>query len=306
MKKIILIALALTFYFTDLKACDICGCGVGDSYIGILPDFSKHILGLRLRYNSILTHVGVGGSTSYLTTKENYRTIELWSGWNIGSRFRLMWAVPYSFNERLNQGVKKSKDGLGDINLAGYYQVLNSRKTVGSKLMVQSLWLGAGVKLPTGKYNPFDKANTNESANLFQLGTASTDFTVNAMYDLRLQDAGISVSGSYKINTVNKHDYRYGNKLSLATQLYYKWRILNTMTVAPNAGIMFEKARRDNDNSFDVDISGGNMLLGTLGTEVTFKKFSVGANFQTPLAQNLAMGIIKAQNRGMVHVSFLL
>ena len=50
-------------------ACDICGCGVGNSYIGILPDFNKRIFGLRYRYNSIFTHVGTGGETTYLTTK---------------------------------------------------------------------------------------------------------------------------------------------------------------------------------------------------------------------------------------------
>jgi len=55
-----------------------------------------------------------------------------------------------------------------------------------------------------------------------------------------------------------------------------------------------------------VDVSGGNLLLGTLGIETTFKKLSLGANWQTPLSQNLANGFVKANNRMMVHVSFLL
>ncbi len=306
MKKFILLAAIVIMCGSDLKACDICGCGVGNSYIGILPDFSKHIFGLRFRYNSLLTHVGVGGSTSYLTTKEYYRTMELWSGWNIGKKFRVMAAIPYSFDERLNQGVKKTKDGLGDISLSGYYQLINSRKTTGSKLLVQSLWVGAGIKLPSGKYNPVDKSNTTESANLFQLGTGSTDFTINAMYDVRLQDAGISASANYKINTTNKHDYSYGNKVSLNAQAYYKFRIFNTFTLAPNAGVMYEQSKKDTDNKFLADLSGGNLLMGTLGAEITFNKVSIGGNFQTPFSQNLANGIIKANNRAMVHVSFLL
>ncbi len=172
--------------------------------------------------------------------------------------------------------------------------------------MVQSLWVGGGIKLPTGKYNPVDKSNTTESANLFQLGTGSTDFTLNAMYDIRLQDAGISASGSYKINTINKHDYSYGNKVSINIQAYYKIRILNIVTVAPNAGVLYEKGQKDTDKRFSVDISGGNLLMGTVGTEVTFSKISIGGNFQTPFSQNLANGIIKANDRAMIHISFLL
>ena len=306
MKKIILITCACFILVAELKACDICGCGVGNSYIGILPDFNKQIFGFRFRYNSLLTHVGVGGSTSYLTSKEQYRTIELWGGWNIGKKFRVMASIPYSFDERTNQGLTNTKNGLGDIFVAGYYQLINTRKTLRSKLLVQSLWVGAGIKAPSGKYNPIDKSNTNESANLFQLGTGSTDFTFNAMYDIRLQDAGISTSASYKINTSNKYDYNYGNKLSLNAQAYYKFRIKNKLTVAPNAGIMYERGEKDIDNKFSVDISGGNLLMGTVGLEASFKKISIGGNFQTPFSQNLANGIIKANNRAMVHISFLL
>ena len=306
MRKIFILVCFAALTITETKACDICGCGVGNSYIGILPDFNKHIFGFRFRYNSLLTHVGVGGSTSYLTSNEQYRTMEFWGGWNIGKRFRLMASIPYSFDERKNQGLTNTKNGLGDIFVSGYYQLLNSRKTTGNKMLVQSLWVGGGIKAPSGKYNPVDKSNTAESANLFQLGTGSTDFTLNAMYDIRLQDAGISTSASYKINTTNKYNYSYGNKLSLNGQLYYKFRIKDKLTIAPNAGVLYERGAKDVDNKFLVDISGGNLLMGTIGLEATFKNFSIGGNFQTPFSQNLANGIIKANNRAMVHISFLL
>src|SRR6188508_2006607 len=106
MKK--LLTIAILFLFPMLtKACDICGCGVGNSYIGILPDFHKHIFGIRYRFNSLLTHVGVDGATTYLTTKEYYHTVEAWGGWNIGKKFRIIAAVPYSFNKRENQGFSR-------------------------------------------------------------------------------------------------------------------------------------------------------------------------------------------------------
>jgi hypothetical protein len=306
MKKHIIIAIILIAPVYSI-ACDICGCGVGNSYIGILPDFNKKIIGLRYRYNSIFTHVGVGGATTYLTTNELYRTAEIWGGWNITKNFRLMASVPYSFNEKRNQGTTQTKNGISDISLSALYQLVSSRKTVfNDKMLVQSLWVGGGIKLPTGKYNPKDKSSTNDNANLFQLGTGSVDFSVNAMYDIRVQDAGINISGSYKMNASNKYDYSYGNKLSANAQAYYKWRIKNAVTVAPNAGVQYETARHDIDTHLMVDISGGRLLLGTVGIETTFKNISLGANWQTPFSQSLANGIVKANDRMMVHVSFLL
>ncbi|MBA4166513.1 MAG: transporter [Chitinophagaceae bacterium] len=300
----LMVILILPFFS---MACDICGCGVGNSYIGILPDFNKRIIGLRYRYNSIFTHVGIGGATTYLTTNELYRTVEIWGGWNITKNFRLMTSVPYSFNEKLNQGTRQTKNGISDINLSGLYQLVNTQKTMmNNKMLVQTLWVGGGIKLPTGKYNPKDKSSTSDNANLFQLGTGSLDFSVNAMYDIRLQDAGFNVSGSYKINTSNRYAYSYGNKVNANAQAYYKIRIKKAVTVAPNAGVQFENSKHDVDNHLPVDISGGQLLLGTLGIEAAFRKTSVGANWQTPLSQSLADGIVKANNRMMVHVSFLL
>ncbi|MFT3979307.1 MAG: transporter [Ferruginibacter sp.] len=305
MKKSALLLFILLAAFSA-RACDICGCGAGNSYIGILPDFQKQIAGLRYRYNAIQTHVGVGGGSTYLTTSERYYIMEAWAGRNIGKNFRVMASLPYSFNEKTNQGNTGKKNGPSDASVAGFYKLLNSRKAVGdNKLLVQSLWIGAAVKFATGKYNPEDKSAGTNNANLFQLGTGSTDFNLSAMYDVRLQDAGINVNGSYKINTANKYEYRYGDKLSFSTQAYYKFNIKKICTLAPNAGLQYESSKNDLDNGFRVTASGGNLLLGTLGVEASFRKIIAGANFQTPLQQDLAKGIVKANNRMMLHVGFV-
>jgi len=303
MKKIFFLILITTSF--KAFACDICGCGVGNTYIGILPEFRKHIFGLRYRYSSLITHVGVGGATTYLTTNEYYKTTELWGGFYIGKKLRLLTSIPYNFNERNNQGISNYKNGLGDITTIAYYELLNKKTTVKNKLLINSLWIGGGLKLPTGQYNPIDKGNTNNN-NLFQLGTGSVDFSVNTMYDLRYQDAGINVSANYKINTANKHQYQYGDKFTLSSQLYYKFKIKNKFSVVPNAGMLYEKAQQDLDNKNIVDISGGNLTMGSLGVETAYKKIAFGFNWQTPLNQNLANGIIKANDRIMMHLSLLL
>jgi hypothetical protein len=288
------------------KACDICGCGVGSYYLGILPEFNRKIIGLRYRYSYLQSHIGSGGARTYLTTDEYYRTAEVWGGWNIGRNFRLMAYVPVNFNSRHSQEIDNSKTGLGDIGVQGFYRLFDKSGMAGDKIFVHSLWLGAGLKLATGKYEARKPSATSMDPNIFQLGSGSTDFTFNAMYDMRLQDAGISTSVSYKVNTINKSNYRYGNKFSGAAQFYYKFRIKETFTVAPNAGISYESAAQDVDRKFTVDVSGGQALFGTVGLEASFPKVAVGAGFQPVLHQDLANGFIRAGDKFMVHVSLVL
>ena len=186
----------------------------------------------------------------------------------------------------------------------GYYNLFNHRGTVGEKLLVQSLWIGAGVKVPTGKYEPTERLAISESPNNFQLGTASTDFTFNAAYDARLNDLGLNVNVSYKVNTENKYEYRYGNKFTSNLLAYYKIRIANAVTVAPNAGVLYEAAQKDIESGkYDVAVPGGYSLSAVAGVEVAMNGLSMGANYQNVHSQNLAGGRAYAGNRLMVHLS---
>jgi hypothetical protein len=306
MKRIIITTLLLTGFFTDTKACDICGCGIGSGYIGILPDFTKRIIGIRYRTNSLKTHVGIGGSSSYLTTSERYRVAELWSAINLNKKIRLMFTIPYNFNEKENSSGTNRKNGLGDISLTGFYNIIDSRTSAGEKrLLIQSLWLGAGIKLPIGKYMASNKENSND-ANIFQLGTGSVDFNLTAMYDIRLQDIGININSSYKINSRNRQNYAYGNKFSGNAQLYHKFKLGNDCSIAPNAGISIEHSRKDTDAHLPMDASGGTLTAGSLGVEFSYKKIVAGFNFQQPLRQNLANGLVEADNKAMFHLAIAL
>lgn len=305
MKKVFMIIITCC-YVTTGKACDICGCGVGSGYIGILPDFKKQIIGLRYRMSNLKTHVGAGGSSSYLTTNEYYHVTEIWAAVNLAKKLRVMATIPFNFNRKESSSGSSNSNGLGDASLQIFYNILNKKGAAGkNKLLVQSLWLGSGVKLPTGKYHPSNKQDSND-ANIFQLGTGSTDLTLNLMYDIRLQDVGININSSYKINTANRYDYRYGNKFSLNTQLYHKFRISDFCSLAPNAGISLEYSKKDKDNKYIMDISGGKIAMGIIGTEISYKKIVAGFNWQQPVTQDLANGLVKANNKAMFHIAFAL
>lgn len=303
-KKTILIIILSLFTLSAVRACDICGCGVGSYYLGILPEFNKRFGGLRYQHKTLMTHLGPHGERNPLTADETYQSAELWGGWNIGSKFRVLVFLPYNFNERIAQTGNGTKSGIGDIAAMGYYSLFDQKTSLGQKLLVQSLWVGAGIKAPTGKYEPAERLAISESPNNFQLGTASTDFTLNATYDIRLQDAGMNLNLNYKLNTANKHEYRYGNKFTSNALFYYKFRIAKVLTVAPNAGILYETAQKDVENKqYDVATSGGYSLSAIGGLEFSYNRFSLGGNYQNVRAQDLAGGRAVAGNRLMVHTS---
>ncbi|MEE1884116.1 transporter [Pedobacter flavus] len=304
-KKIILIALLSSCTFTLVRACDICGCGVGSYYLGLLPEFNKRFAGLRYQHKSLATHLGPNGERTPISADETYQSTELWGGVNFGKKFRVLAFIPYNFNEKVAQTGNGSKNGLGDIALMGYYGLADHRTSVGQKLLVQSLWVGAGVKLPTGKYEPSERLAVSESPNNFQLGTASTDFTLNATYDIRLQDLGLNVNLNYKINTENKHNYRYGKKFTSNILLYHKFRIAKLLTIAPNIGVLYETAEKDMENKkYEIETSGGYSLSAIAGMEFSFKRISMGTNYQNVHSQALAGRRALAGNRWMIHTSF--
>lgn len=304
MKLKLITTIILVVLTLGVKACDICGCGVGSYYIGILPEYNKRFIGVRYQHKTLQTHLGPIGERTPLSTDETYQSAEVWGGWNLGKKFRILAFVPYNFNKKVSQSLNGEKNGLGDIAVMGYYNLFNKSGSVGNNLLVQSLWLGAGVKAPTGKYEPSERLAVQESPNNFQLGTASTDFTFNVAYDIRLQDLGLNANVNYKVNTENKYDYRYGNKLTTNLLAYYKFRVAKTLTIAPNAGMLYETSAKDvESNRYEVNVSGGYSLAAVFGAEVAFEKFSFGANYQNVQSQNLAGGRAFAGNRVMVHLS---
>lgn len=87
-KKIILLVLSTVALFANIPqsaACDVCGCGVGSYYMGILPDFNKRFIGLRYQQNRLQTHLGSNGIRTPNSTNETYRTMELWGLGTLGS-----------------------------------------------------------------------------------------------------------------------------------------------------------------------------------------------------------------------------
>jgi len=300
-RKFIVIALLLLIGAQETKACEICGCGVGNYYIGILPQFKNRFIGLRYHYNHFNTRLQ-NDPSQY--SKDYYQTVEIWSGWNIGKRFQLLTSVPFNFNhQESDEGISNLK-GLGDVVVLMNYKLFDvNSKTSNGKNIYQQLWLGGGVKLPTGKFEIDPNSSDIASMANMQLGSGSTDILLNGMYNVRVSKFGITTQANYKISTTNDDNFRFGNKFSANSFVSYSMTAGKT-TISPNMGLLFENTDASKSAAEKIDLTGGSLFQGAVGVEFGINKITFGINAQLPLAQNFAENQTEQKIKGMAHVSF--
>ena len=282
------------------QACEFCGCGVGNFYLGILPQFHKQFVGVRyqaLNYNS---HVGLHPS---LATSEHFQTAEAWARFYPTSRLQLLTLVPYHFNKQTTTSGQVHLEGVGDIPILINYNLYNTIKIDPLIPFKHSIWLGGGIKLPTGKFDFIESSSAGANQN-FQLGTGSIDFIVSGIYTLRYDKWGINADVTYKINTYNSNAYKFGNKLNGSISVIFVQQV-KKVGIMPNVGVYTEQSARNTSGDAAITDSGGSANFFSMGIETYWKKISVGFNYRKPWNQNLSNGKIEALDRMMLHASYL-
>ena len=303
MKKFILVATINLFFLSAANACEICGCGLGNYYIGMLPQFSHKFFGIRYQVRNFNTIIANDPSQF---SRDHYKTVELWAGWNIGKKWQILALLPYNYIHQVSDDGVTNNQGIGDIAVMANYKIFDKNTvTKNGNRFSQQLWIGAGIKLPTGKFNIDATDPALVAIANTQTGSASTDFMLNTMYNFRINKIGINSSASYKINTSNKDKYSFGNKFSANSFVYYAIKKGN-IGITPNLGINYETTAVNTLQKATVAQTGGHLFATTAGLELSFKKFTVGANMQSPLSQNFANGQTELKMKGMMHVTFSL
>ncbi|WP_224997573.1 transporter [Cesiribacter sp. SM1] len=309
MKKILMAAtLMLGLLITSFStlACDK-GCTMGGSYLGILPQFNKHFVGLRYNTRSYTltgthTHMMDGmPHTHQVITEEQYSSMEAWGRFYPTRRIQLFAFVPYVMNSQSTNGSSIHQQGLGDISLMANYSLINTGDSA-SHTLKHTLQLGGGAKLPTGNYSA---TYNNEvlPANM-QAGSGSVDLILNALYTIRYKQTGLSSDFTYRFNGEGKNDYQFGNRYNGSTNLFY-WHKAGAISLLPSAGLYFEKAQADSYHNQHKMQGGGGALFSNLGLNAYYKGFAVGATCQLPLAQQNLHHITKANSRTQLSVSWM-
>lgn len=284
-------------------ACDICGCGVGNYYIGLMPQFSKSFVGLRYQFSSFNTNIK-NDASQY--SRDLFETIEVWGGLNIGKRWQVIAILPFNRIHQVSDDGTLHNSGLGDVAFMANYKLFSKvSATAGKKLLSQILWVGAGVKAGTGKFTiDQSQADLAAIANT-QMGSGSTDFMLNANYIISINRLGLSSNLQYKINNTNRYNYLFGNKISANSIAYYTFTKSKT-SITPNAGLLYTQNQSNQSNHLKIADTGGYLLSAAAGVETSFKALTIGLNLQLPLSQRFANEQTTTKLKGMFHVTFSL
>lgn len=298
MKNILLI-ISFIVSLESSFACDLCNC-----YLTITPNDHKNMVGFRYRFSSyegsgdhiMLAKAFHGGMSS----TEKYYTYEIWGRFYPVPKIQLEVAIPYRYNRSIEEGTPDhSVSGLGDLIVLSHYELFSTFPK-GPDAIKQKLYLGGGVKLPTGKYK---KTINGELDPHIQTGTGSLDFMLSGLYLAKYKNTGLKVSANYSFNNENKNQFLFANRLNLSSAVFYQFNADN-MIWMPSIGLNFEQAQEDHRNDMALDNTGGKMLLGTVGSDLYFKSYALNISYQVPLKQSIGTEQPENQGRFVIGLSY--
>lgn len=281
MKRLIVLSIICLIGFQKANSCDVCGCRLGGLSYGILPQHYQHMVGLKYSYAHF--HAEMDHDSEYFSDEysdDTYQRVDLIGRLELFPNVQLNVQVPYLNNQMSGSHQSVASHGLGDPMALLYFTPFNTGESTSA--WRHSLRIGGGVKFPLGDDQKEDGGviiNRN-----FQLGSGSLDYLLSTNYTFSMNDWGVNVETSYKLNTANSQDYRFGNQFNASA---YAFRYLESSIVGflPFAGMYFESAQQHRDGKVDQVNTGGEALFATIGTQIYYKRINLMLDYQYPLSQ---------------------
>lgn len=279
--------------------CDACGCSASGGSMGFASMLNSNFVGVRYFNQQYRSSDGLYSNSPWYN--ERFNTTQVWARIPILEKLQVSIQIPYHHHTRGTENGNEIIEGLGDINALAMYSLYQTHKD--STLFVHTLKVGAGVKLPTGKYNQANSGLVNPS---FQLGTGSWDYSLLSEYVIKRKNIGLNTMINYVFKTVNSKNYQFGNQFNYATTLFYLYETEDKFSIAPQLGIAGEIYGSNYQYEQKIRYTEGQVLFGKLGFEMGKNRFSIGANTMFPLQQDLASGRVEAQIRWSLNLNYSL
>lgn len=286
------------FSNTLLEDCDACGCSASGGSMGFASMLNTNFIGIRYFNQSYKITDGLYSNSPWYA--ENFNTIQVWARFPVVKNFQVSALLPYHFHNRETANGKQSISGIGDATFLGMYKIYQTHKD--STVLVHTLQLGGGVKIPFGK---FDQANNGSVNPSYQVGTGSWDFLLATEYVVKRKQFGLNTMLNYVIKTENEKQYRFGNQFNYATTFFYLYE-KDKYSIAPQLGFAGEVYEDNYQLGQKVRNTAGDIFMGKLGFEIGKDKFSLGANVMLPIQQNLTGGNVEANYRWSLNLNYSL
>lgn len=292
----------LCFFFVlfciDIAACDICGCGVGGNYMGILPQFNRNFGGIRYK-DRIFKHqdTPLSMSGNNQINEDRFRTAELWARLFPGERWQYMFFVPFSLHERNGSLYNERIRGIGDIAVNAHYFLINTGDSIEKKTKITWM-LGGGLQLPTGKYQQRSR-NMSMFPQAFQIGRGAWAFSGQSIFMLRRKKWGLNTDVTYRYLLRNELDYQFGPQTIAALNAFH-WAEIKQTSLLTNFGLIHENFGYDKEFGFRKALTGGNVTMISTGIDVYLKQLVIGTHYFIPLRQQIPEAIPENKGRWLM------
>lgn len=287
--------------------CDLCGCvsSGGAAVFGTLNNTS--FIGIKYTSQNYESRNGIFDNSPI--TNEGFQSFQLWSKIPINDRWFLTANVPYQILNRQTLGLTdEDLNGLGDVTAMGWYSFPLYEKLKGTDIPFENkipnghvINIGLGVKLPTGK---FEQRLTDRINPGFQLGTGSIDPVITLMHTYAKNKIGVNSSIAYYYKTANKNEYKFGNQLSINSNVFYQFAFKSS-SLSPFLGLssdVFQPIEQYGEQLVDTE---GYVVNANLGTEYKFSSYLLGATYTLPFLQELFAGNVESKARLSFYINYL-
>ncbi|MCW3162134.1 transporter [Chryseobacterium oryctis] len=273
--------------------CDACGCAAGNGSSGFESLLNPQFIGVKYFAQHYKAKENL--FVKDLTQDQYFNTIQLWGKIPLTKKLSVYASLPFHFHEKKTLQGDIKINGIGDLNLLGIYQLMDSKDSI------HQLNGGVGVKVPIGKFDEKGASGVNPS---FQLGTGSWDYQMVLNYKFQKDKIAVIVNTDYTLKTENKKHYRFGNQWNYSVTGFYQ--IAGNEKFNFSGKIGFQGEVYGSNKQFDevLQNTAGSALYGKVGFETSFKKISLGSEIMLPTYSNLAGGDIEAKSRFSIFLNF--
>lgn len=189
--------------------------------------------------------------------------------------------------------------GIGDVNVMARYAFVNHfGDRVDSRLSA-----GAGVELPTGKYQ--QQLSDGTIMHNYQPGSGVVNVIGILSGGVRTHKYGTAFTASYRYNGTNKLGYHRGNAANINIEVFrdiYAGKI----RVLPKLMMLLENSSRNLLK--DLPYSGNTarkFVFAGCGLDVYYRQLMLSVAGQIPVFQEITHGQIEGKGRTQISVNYI-
>lgn len=285
-------------------ACDACACGAGSSFLGILPNSNKNLVGIKFQnqnFNFLPSVVNLNGQSEILS--DHYYRTDFWFRYHYNSRLQFIGNLPYQIHQREESLRTTTIKGIGDFSALALYNLYNTGDSI--NYTIKQTWrIGAGIAVPTGKYQQRDETLAMLPI-LFQIGKGAYSYALQNIYTIKLNNWGINTDYKYTWNSGNEINQKLGNQFIGVQQLFYAYKTPN-YSIVPAIGYLYDFREQNIDNRIADIYTGGNTHVFLAGLDFYYSKWMLQALIYKPLQVNLAEAMPQNNLAFSINVAYFL